>query len=109
MVNLIIILICIASFALYNSAKNTQIKGEYPIEKWFQRHLFLSKVIGFMTMITSLLLAVKTFGSVSGIIVWLGTIMAVFSITILVYPMRSVTYKHIVLFFVITFIIEFIS
>ena len=109
MVNLIIILICMASFALYNGAKSTQIKEGYPIEKWFQKHLFLSKIIGFIALVIPLILSVKIFGSMSGLIVWLGTIMIVFSMTILFYPMRAVNYKHIVIFFVLTFIIEFIS
>jgi hypothetical protein len=78
------------------------------IEKWIQLNIVISKLIAVVFLLTSLIIAIVSYGRTSGILFWLFSMIMILGLIIIIAPLKKVTYKQISILFLGLLILEFI-
>ncbi|MCM5661418.1 DUF3325 family protein [Galbibacter mesophilus] len=98
MISLIIFLIFIGFYALYNSSKRAALNTS-KIEVWLQKNLKISKVTAILLLSISLVLSIFENGFASGTLLWFILLMTLGSLTILLAPLKIMSYKTVLVVF----------
>ncbi len=98
--------IFIGSFFLYSASEKAQLTSNFALYKWMQHRASISKIIGLVLLIISLIVTIQTFGLVSGVLFWFITLMISLSSIIIMTPLQVVNYKLITVAFLTMLIIE---
>lgn len=106
MITISLLLILLASFVFYNTSKKAVMLYNSAIETWIQVNKNYSKAIGLLVLIVSLLSIILIFGITSGIIFWTISFISFLSTIVIIYPLKIVNYKHLIILFLILLILE---
>jgi len=106
MITISLLLILLASFVFYNTSKKAVMLYNSAIETWIQVNKNYSKAIGLLVLIVSLLSIILIFGITSGIIFWTISFITFLSTIVIIYPLKIVNYKHLIILFLILLILE---
>lgn len=109
MIAISLLLILLASFVFYNTSKKAVLLYNSAIETWIQVNKNYSKAIALLFLIVSLLSIILIFGFTSGIIFWLISFISFLSTIVVIYPLKIVNYKHLIILFLILLVLELIT
>lgn len=108
MTTLLVFLVFIAFFLLYNTSKKAELNRKFLLEKWAQDHVQTSKVIGLCILSGALAMCVVYFGIGSGIFGFFVILMTVASCVVLFAPLRYVKAWVLSSLFLLSFLLELI-
>ncbi|PKV49239.1 hypothetical protein ATE84_1259 [Aquimarina sp. MAR_2010_214] len=108
MISISVLLIFFSSFLLYNASKMGVYSKELITKKWIQPNIKVSKLLGITCLLISLILFSISFGRVSGILFWLFLLIIILGLFIIVAPLKQVTYKQVLILFLVLLLVEFI-
>lgn len=108
MIVLLISLIFLGCFALYNTSQKAPLQPSSFLEDWLQKNKQKSKVIGSVILTISVIVSIYKLGTTSGFLFFLFTITALFSAIIIITPLKKVGYKSIGCISVLLLILELI-
>ncbi|QXP69685.1 hypothetical protein H0I29_13820 [Polaribacter sp. R2A056_3_33] len=109
MITISLLLILLASLVFYNTSKKALLLYNSAIETWIQVNKNYSKAIALLFLIVSLLSIILIFGFTSGIIFWLISFISFLSTIVIIYPLKIVNYKHLIILFLILLVLELIT
>ncbi|QXP67527.1 hypothetical protein [Polaribacter sp. AHE13PA] len=109
MITISLLLILLASLVFYNTSKKALLLYNSAIEIWIQVNKNYSKAIALLFLIVSLLSIILIFGFTSGIIFWLISFISFLSTIVIIYPLKIVNYKHLIILFLILLVLELIT
>lgn len=101
-----VLLIFLGSFFLYNTSRKVVLENNLLIGKWVQNNVNVSKIIGLVLLILALIITINKLGITSGIIFWLVGLMTILCLMIVLFPLKKINYKHLIAFFISSFLIE---
>ncbi len=104
---LIILLNFFSFFLLLNTSKNAVLQHRF-IEIAAQKNSTVAKTIGLLLFVCTFYIAVGQYGFTAGILINLCVIMLIASLLVLLNPLKKMTYKSVLLVFLLLLIIEFI-
>lgn len=105
---LIISLIFLGSYFSYSTSKKAILNSDFALNRWVTSNIKFSKIIGILLLLASLILSIVYFGTTSGILFWLISLLIVLGLIIIITPLKKLTYKHILILFLIILTFEFI-
>lgn len=108
MVTLVVIITFLGFFILYNTSEKAVLSHSFFLEKWVQDHPLQGKYLGYALLLIGLTISIPLFGVGSGIFLYLIILMTVASATILLAPLRYLTYRSLSLIFFISIVVELI-
>lgn len=106
MINLLIIVVFLGCFCLYNSSSKAHLYKNTQFEYWLQNNKIQSKIIGFIVLLGSLILAVSSLGLSSGILAWLFTTILILSLLVVLAPTQMVSLYILLFILTILFVLE---
>lgn len=109
MITISLLLILLASLVFHNTSKKALLLYYSAIETWIQVNKNYSKAIALLFLIVSLLSIILIFGFTSGIIFWLISFISFLSTIVIIYPLKIVNYKHLIILFLILLVLELIT
>ena len=75
-------------------------------EKWFVKHSITTKFLGMVDLFAACIASAVWFGTGAGILIWLFTMILLFSFLILLYPLRIIDYRHLMAIAIVLFFSE---
>ncbi len=101
-------LLFLGSWVLYNTSKKAILNQNFHIEKWIQSHAFLSKLVGLFFLLTSLSLMTLNFGTTSGVLFWLVSLMTILGLIIIIAPLHKGNLYYFLILFIVILLLEII-
>jgi hypothetical protein len=108
MVTLLILLLFIAFFLLYNTSKKAELSRNSFPERWAQDHALASKIIGLLVLFIGLGLCLSHFGIGPGIFGFFVILMTIASCVVLFAPLRYFPTWVLASVIIVSFLFEFI-
>jgi hypothetical protein len=102
----IILLVFTAFFLLYNLSNKTELSDKPVWVAYFEKRRVLSTVISALLILVAGILLVLDNSMTSGIFSLIIVLMAMGSLTVLLFPFRYVSVKHLALLFLIFIVFE---
>ncbi|GAA3650346.1 hypothetical protein GCM10022397_38690 [Flavivirga jejuensis] len=96
----------LGSFFLYNTSKKVVLSQNLIIEKWIQTNTLVTKAIGVIFYITALVMAIISFGKMSGTLFWLNSLMLLLGLMVIFSPLKRGLYKLVSIILLTLFTIE---
>jgi hypothetical protein len=97
----VVLLLFLAFLLLYNTSKKSKWPDKPAWANYLEYHKPLSAAIAGLLVIISAVILIVLSGSVSGIFSLIVILMAMGSLTVLVFPFRYLSVNHVVLLFVV--------
>ncbi|WP_274186112.1 hypothetical protein [Flavivirga sp. 57AJ16] len=88
-----ILFIFVGSFFLYNASEKVAANDGLRIQKRMRSKPKISKVLGLVSYILALIMAIISFGTTSGILFWLLSLVLILGLTVIMSPLKKGLYK----------------
>ena len=108
MISILIFIILIACYFLYNTSKKTQLEKNIFIDVWLQENSTRTKYLSLLILLIALMLSILIFGTTSGILFWTFTVSTILSLIIVLYPLKIFKKKHFIILFIAILFLEII-
>ena len=108
MISILILMIFIGCFFMYNTSKKAQLEKNTFIDVWLQTNRKRTKALAISLLVLTLTSASFFFGLTSGILFWLFTVTLLLSLIVVMYPLKLFKTKHLIILFTATLIFEII-
>jgi len=108
MVTLLVFLIFVAFFLLYNTSKKAELNRKFLLEKWAQDHIQASKILGLVILIFAMVQCISYWGTGSGLFAFVVILMTVASCVVLFAPLRYIKAWALSSVFLLSILLEFI-
>ena len=106
MISLFITFTIVSCYLIYSTSEKTPPAQTDHLLNWIQKNKNSSRMVGFTFLIITLFVACLIFGVISGILTWLFLTITLFSLMILLIPIRKVNVLGLVFILIISFIFE---
>ena len=104
---LLIYCVAISCYLLYASSNRLSVQPSDTLRVWLQSHAKYTKLTGFLLLVISLLTAISSIGVGFGIFTVILSMMCVWSLLIILSPLRIFRYKHIVALAMVLYLINY--
>lgn len=105
MVTLLVFSVFLIFQMFYATSKRAELHFEHPLQKWFHENRNRTHQLGSGLLLVSLLLYIYVW-NISGVFAWLLVLMCVGTLIVLLMPLRLLSFKGMILLFLIFFLIE---
>lgn len=106
MIVIIVFFMLLGCSILINTSEKAILSNRFIVEQLIQKQPTVFKIVGCFILLISLFLCSFYFGITSGVLFWLIALLAILSLLILLKPLKLISYKTIVLLFVLLLTIE---